>query len=387
MRVALVSEWLDAWRGGAETSTLQFLHHLMDAGIEVHVFTRSRPSPAPGLQVHSVSGASMSRTRRSVTFAHRVQRMLQRHEFDVVHAISPCLDVDVYQPRGGTVAESVQRNLALLNGGAARRLKRYGNVLNVKQRYMLRLEKRLLGRRHGPTVVAISDYVVRQLKQHYGMTNDRIRRIYNAVDPDRTETQTRRANRTRIREEFGIGPDRLLVLAVAHNFRLKGVRNWLEALACLRRRGLNDIRSLVVGKGDSSYWHRLAKRLNVAGTLQFIGPSDRVPQLFHASDVLVHPTYYDPCSRVVLEAMTSGLAVITTRWDGAAELIEDGVNGYVLDDPSDARRLADRIASLRDAQRLERMQAAASGVAPRVSMARHAEQMLELYRSLAAVGS
>ena len=44
---ALVSEWLDAWGGGAETSTLQFMHRLMDAGIEVHVFTRSRPSPLP----------------------------------------------------------------------------------------------------------------------------------------------------------------------------------------------------------------------------------------------------------------------------------------------------------------------------------------------------
>ena len=113
MRIALVSEWLDPWRGGAETSTLQFLHGLMDSGAEVHVFTRSRPSPTPGLVVHTVSGAAMSRSRRSITFAQRVERRFMGNSFDIVHAISPCRYADVYQPRGGTVAESIQRNIAL----------------------------------------------------------------------------------------------------------------------------------------------------------------------------------------------------------------------------------------------------------------------------------
>ncbi|MGB2987691.1 MAG: glycosyltransferase family 4 protein, partial [Phycisphaerae bacterium] len=129
MKVALVAEWLDAWRGGAETSTLQFMHHLMDRGVELHVFTRSRPSSTPGLQVHTISGASMSRTRRSVTFAHRVERLLRADSFDVVHAISPCRYTDIYQPRGGTVAETIERNLALIHSRSAQRLKRYTNHL------------------------------------------------------------------------------------------------------------------------------------------------------------------------------------------------------------------------------------------------------------------
>ena len=64
MKVAVVCEWLDAWRGGAETSTLQYLHHLRAKGVEVHVFTRSRPAAAPDLHVHVVNGAAMTRTRR-----------------------------------------------------------------------------------------------------------------------------------------------------------------------------------------------------------------------------------------------------------------------------------------------------------------------------------
>lgn len=379
MRIALIVEWLDAWRGGAEKSSLQFVHHLMEQGVEVHVFTRSRPSPAPGLYVHTIHGASMSRTRRSATFAHRVERRLLTESYDVIHAISPCRGADLYQPRGGTVAETIERNLAIRRSPAGRSLKRCANRVNFKQRYLLGLERELMTAPNGPVIIAISDYVIRQLRRHYSVPAERIRKIYNGVDVDTTPIEARRRDRAMIRKEFGIREDACLVLTIAHNFRLKGVQRWMEALAALLRQGVHDIRSLVVGKGESERWHRLAARLGIAEHLTFIGRSDRVPALHHAADMLVHPTYYDPCSRVVLEALTAGLPCVTTTWDGAAETIEDGVNGFVLSDPWDTAALVDRVDRLRDAALRQRMSSAAAAVGPSVSMARHAEDTLELY--------
>lgn len=382
MKVAIITEWLDPWRGGAETSTQQFMHHLMDRGVELHVFTRSRPSPTPGLSVYSLNGAAMSRTRRSVTFAHRVERRIREGSFDLVHAISPCQGADVYQPRGGTVAESIERNIALCAPGTAQRFKRHANWFNFKQRYMLGVERKLLGQRNGPTVVAISNYVVRQLKQHYDLSDDRICKIYNGVDADPTPPSQREVDRKTIRNEFGISADDLLVLVVAHNFRLKGVHRWMEAVALLRRRGISDVRTLVVGRGDSHRWHRLADRLGVSKVLTFVGPSERVRVFHHASDVLVHATYYDPCSRVVLEAMVAGVPCVTTRWDGASEMIVDGKSGFVLADPGDVDALAQRVTSLRDARKQREMGIAAAKIAEQVSMARHADEMIELYKRL-----
>lgn len=385
MKIALVSEWLDPWRGGAETSTLQFLHHLMDAGVEVHVITRSRPAPAPGLFVHCVGGASMSRMRSSMTFAHRVAGIVRGETFDIVHAISPFPGATLYQPRGGTIAETIERNVALRESPSARRWKRCAARLNLKQRYMLRTERKLF-RDDGAVVVAISDYVARQLTQHYGLNGDRVRRIYNGVDADPTPAATRAEHRRDIRTEFRIAPDDLLVLAVAHNFRLKGVRRWMEALALLMERGAKNIRSLVVGRGDTPTWHRLAAKLGVQDRLTFVGPTDRVREFFHAADVLVHPTHYDPCSRVVLEGMTTGLPCITTRWDGASEMIDDGENGFVLDEPGDVAALADHVERLRDSALRVRIGKASSAVGEQVSMERHAREMLSLYHELAGVG-
>ncbi len=386
MKIALVAEWLDAWRGGAETSTLQFMHHLMERGIELHVYTRSRPSPTQGLHVHTIRGAAMSRTRRSITFAHRVERLLRANSFDVVHAISPCRHANIYQPRGGTVLETIERNLALLKTASARRVKRCANVFNLKQRYLLNMERELLGRQDGPLVVAISNYVVSQLKRHYALPDERIRKIYNGVNADSATAAQRDGHRNAIRREFDIPENHLLVLLIAHNFRLKGLQRWMEALALLISKGATHIRSLVVGKGDSERWHRLAARLGVGDYLTFTGPSERVGEFHHAADVLVHPTYYDPCSRVVLEAMVAGLPCVTTRWDGAAEMIEDGKSGYVLADPREVQTLADRVESLCDPALRQAMGLAASTVADRVSMARHTTEMLELYDELLVAG-
>jgi UDP-glucose:(heptosyl)LPS alpha-1,3-glucosyltransferase len=386
VKVALVAEWLDAWRGGAETSTLQFMHHLMKCGVEVHVFTRSRPSPAPGLCVHTITGASMSRTRNSVTFTHRVEHLLRADSFDVIHAVSPCRGADIYQPRGGTVAETIERNLAIIRSTPGRSLKRYANRLNLKQRHMLALERAVFNSQDGPLVVAISDYVCQQLKRHYALPDERVRKIYNGVNPDDASPDQRAHNRRVTRREFDIRDDHCLVLMIAHNFRLKGVQRWMEAMSLLVQRGMTDVRSLVIGKGDSKRWHRLTARLRIADYLTFIGPSERVCEFHHAADVLVHPTYYDPCSRVVLEAMVASLPCITTRWDGASEMIEDGVNGYVLDDPRDTRTLADRVEQLRDAGLRKRLGEAAATLRERVSMARHTSEMMALYDEMSVAG-
>jgi glycosyltransferase involved in cell wall biosynthesis len=83
-----------------------------------------------------------------------------------------------------------------------------------------------------------------------------------------------------------------------------------------------------------------------------------------------------------LEGLVNGLPCITTQWDGAAEKIENGKNGFVLAEPTDIQQLADRVNELRDAQIRRRMSEQARTLAGSVSMSAHAEAMMELYQSL-----
>lgn len=382
VKVAIVAEWLDPWRGGAETSTHQFIHQLMDRGVDLHLFTRSRPSPTPGLDVHCVNGPAISRARQTRLFINRVDRELSGHHFDVVHAITPCRSATVYQPRGGTLVETIERNIAMRSSRPARSLKRLGLHLNRRQQWLLRLERKLMTDPQGPLIVALSEYVADQLRRHYGVPDSRIRKIFNGVDLPQLSADERSERRERIRREYQIPSDELLVVCVAHNFRLKGVHRWMQALALLRAAGRRDVRSLVLGRGESAAWHRLARRLKLADSLTFVGQTDRIEEFYAAGDLLVHPTYYDPCSRVVLEALAHGLPCVTSRWDGSSELITEGVNGYVLADPGDVRALAKAVEKLHDPKRRAEMSAAAREAAAGASMARHTAEMTALYAEL-----
>lgn len=381
MKVALIAESLDTRRGGAETSTLQFLQHLLAAGVDLHVVTGSDLPDLHGLAVHRITPSSLSKSQQTRIFARRAKQILAEHPFDLVHAISPLAGADIYQPRGGTMGESIRRNVALRRGRVGRWIKRTALQVNPKIRHLLATE-RLLMREGGPMIVAISDYVVRQLEQHYGVAPSRIRKIYNGVDLDEADVAERRRHRAVIREKFGIADDDLLIIEIAHNFKLKGLATWLRGMAKLRSvedSGGPRVRSLVIGRGSRGEWHRQAQRLGLGDVLTFVGATDQVAAFRHAADVLVHPTHYDPCSRVVLEALSGGLPTISTMWDGASEMIEHGVNGYVLQDANDAGGLAHLVRQLADPAVRKRMSEAAAKVGERISMARHAEQMLALY--------
>ena len=83
--------------------------------------------------------------------------------------------------------------------------------------------------------------------------------------------------------------------------------------------------------------------------VRFLGPVSDVGTVYHASDVFVLPSLYDPCANVCIEAMAAGLPVVTSAANGAAELVEGTAADAILPDPLDVAGLADRLIRLLDA--------------------------------------
>jgi UDP-glucose:(heptosyl)LPS alpha-1,3-glucosyltransferase len=382
VKVALIMERIEPWRGGAETSAQQFIQHLARKGIHLEIVTRSRLPAAPRMNVHTIKPGGTTRALRTAGFVREADRMASRLEVDLIHAITPCMSAHIYEPRGGTTPETIERNLALRPVGPRRSLKRMANWFNRRQRWMLRLESALLRRNPPPLVIALSDYVIRQLQRHYQFPVERIRKVFNGVDPDPANAEARSHHRTIIRQMYGIGEDEPLALAVAHNFRLKGIGRWIEATALLKRQHGLRVRSLVVGKENPIRWQRVAASQGVGDCLQFVGPTKRISAFYHAADLLVHPTYYDPCSRVVLEALAHGLPCITTRFDGSSEVVQPGLNGYVLDDPEDVASLVGFVLRLADPAVRSGMVQCAVASGRTANMQRHAEKLIEVYNEL-----
>ncbi len=383
MRVALVAEFVDRSKGGAETSVGEFACHVAAAGVQVVCLTSGgEAGQEGGVEVRPVGVSTGPRWWRYKRFLDRAAEAARKGPFDLVHGIVPCPGADIYQPRGGTVPESLARNLALVKPGLRRMLKRCQQALTLKQRVMLAAERRLLTGRNRPIVACVSNYVARQVQEHYRLRGPKVRVVFNGVNPDAAGAEARQEDRRRMRAQWGFAPDTVVFATLAHNFKLKGVHRFLQAGGMLRRNG-HPVGFVVAGRAADGPYRRLAQRCGIGQAVRFAGSISDAWSLYHAADACVLASYYDPCSRVVLEALSAGLPCVTTRYNGAADVIEEGDNGYVVDSPDDVSALADRMALLLDSQRRGRMGEAARQVADEVSMARHARQMLVLYEEVA----
>lgn len=384
MRVVVVQEHVDTGRGGAETSVVEMARHLAALGLDLTIVFRG-PEPHPyvadNVTFWPLVVEGPGRAARTYRFVQAVQRLCRDEPFDIIHAVTPCLSANVYQPRGGTYAETVARNAAL-TPAALRGLKRLGQRFNVRQRFLMRMEHLLL-RKHQRHVhvAALSEYVRRQVLAVGHVPPERVRLVFNGVDAPELADALRAARRAAVRAELHLAAEAPLVLFVAHNFKLKGLTELLRAAACPESRAAGWT-IVVAGRDDAGPYERLARRLELAERVRFVGSGVPVRDWYAAADVLAHPTWYDPCSRVALEALSVGLPVVTTRYNGAAEVIEAGRHGEVIAEPGDAAALA---AALGRALRPEvrgACRADAGRMAEQLSMARHARELRALYEEV-----
>jgi len=164
---------------------------------------------------------------------------------------------------------------------------------------------------------------------------------------------------------------------VGSGFERKGVRFLLEVVARARTKPW----AIVAGRDKrAARYAALARRLGIADRVRFVGSVSDVRPYLAAADAFVLATLYDPQPNAALEAMASGLAVVTTPRCGAAELLREGESGYVRD-ALDVAGLAHAIERLEPPAGRALGEAARAAVLP-YSPAAMAEEYLALYRRL-----
>lgn len=386
MKVAIVQELVDIRRGGAETSTLEMSRHLARLGLDVTVVCRC-VSGAPATEEFGTGRVNIrallpdaTRSGFSTTraFIDAAQALVAAGGFDLAHAVTPCPGVRIYQPRGGTYVETIRRSIELGRTPMMRWWRTVTRRLNRRQQLLLNIEQSMLTGDRPPIVAALSEYVRRQIVNDYpALPAEGAVVVFNGVDVAPFNPTERARRRADFRAELGIRGDLPLVLFAAHNFKLKGLAELVHAARLTGARRQWTV--LVVGRDNPRPYKRLARRFAVDSRFRFLGPRADMPDLFAGADLLAHPTWYDPCSRVVLEALCHGLPVVTTRFNGAAEVVSDGRNGMVIERPDDCANLAAAIDECL-APRLAAMCLSDAAITQeRLSMARHARELVQLY--------
>ncbi len=225
---------------------------------------------------------------------------------------------DIYMPHHGCRKAGVARNLERMpfpwrsvSSIVQRFLPRYREFDQLEARQLapnqLTLSEQAGKRVPTKRIVALSNFVADDMCQHYGIDRNTIHIIHNGIDADKylpwwevpSGAETRSANR-QVWNATGT-----VFLFIAHNYRLKGLDELLPAFAEHHRRYPAD-RLLVVGADKrQQYYQQRASQLGLQSAVIFLGHQHNPAGIYQSADVLVQPTWYDPCSLVTLEAWSA----------------------------------------------------------------------------------
>ena len=340
--------------GGAEAYLKRLGAGILAEGHRVSLFTSADWPPeewnfGPIVRLDSRDAAG---------FADELDKVSREH-CDLLLSLERVWRCDVYRAGDGVHRAWLDRRDQL-----AGPLQKLGRLFNRKHPATLALEEALFARGGAKRVIANSRMVREEIIRCYGYPGEKIEVVYNGLP---LETWRRdEQDRVKTRESLGMGKDDIVVLFAGSGWERKGLR---FALAAVDRQD-SRIKFLVAGRGEPKKFR--------SSRAVFLGVVREMASLYHAADIFLLPTIYDPFSNACLEALAAGRPVITTRANGFSEIMENGKHGSIVDDPADVEGLASALQLWSDPARRAQAQVENLALAAQFDISRNVAETLRV---------
>jgi UDP-glucose:(heptosyl)LPS alpha-1,3-glucosyltransferase len=360
MKILIISRPY-AFYGGIESATAGLMRALVTHGHDVHRAGPGRQATIIGVTEHRLRLPPLPSATRGVMLAMAAALVARRYAWDLVQSHERTLVQDVYRAGEGS-------HRAYLEATGAPSGRRLHHAMT------LALERRVFART--PQIVAISRRGAQEIAECHAVPAARLSVVYNGVDLERFHPRLRAEHRDAARQSAGIPPGAFAVLFAGSGFERKGLATAIRGLVRLSDR---SARLIVLGRGDASPYRRLAAELGVAEHVVWLGERADIERWYGAADALALPTRYEPFGNVHLEALASGVPVVTSLVAGGAEVVNDRCGAAVA--PDDADALAAALEKLRSCAAAELRDAARAAAEP-YTFARQVQALEEVYRRL-----
>jgi UDP-glucose:(heptosyl)LPS alpha-1,3-glucosyltransferase len=277
---------------------------------------------------------SITRLRENspIGFADELENIRSQIRCDVLMSLERVWRCDVYRAGDGVHQAWLNRRRKF-----EMPLQRFVRGVNRKHQDILKLEESLFAKSGAALVIANSEMVKNEIVDLYRYPADKIDIVRTGVPLEKFRFDA--GFREQARSDLKLKTDEIALLFVGSGWERKGLRFAIEAFELCRDRNL---RLLVAGRGDARAYK--PKRFFTQEPVRFLGEVADLTPIYAAADIFILPSIYDPFSNACLEALASGLPVVTTRDNGFSEIIKDGVHGSVVD-------LSNNVMTLRDAIR------------------------------------
>jgi UDP-glucose:(heptosyl)LPS alpha-1,3-glucosyltransferase len=378
MKIALVRARYNPY-GGAERFVARTIQALDEQGTEVTVFARRwNPDDAPAsMRFVRCDPFYLGSLWRDWSFARSVLTRLAHERFDLVQSHERIPGLSLYRAGDGVHASWLERRKKTLGP-----LHQLVLTCSPYHRYVLHAERAMFEHPGLRAVICVSTLVRDEIAQRFRVDPAKLHIIPNGVDLHRFHPDACVQHRMTMRLQLGIPANRPVLIFVGSGFERKGLAAALHGVA------LASMQAHLVVVGSDKHaarYRRLARTLGIAETVHFVGgQSDPLPW-YSAADALMLPTLYDPFANVALEALACGLPIIVSNACGAMDVVEPGVNGWIVA-PTDHSGIAAAVEQccrrLEDPEQAQALRHAARRSAEPYSLEALGSALLALYRNV-----
>jgi UDP-glucose:(heptosyl)LPS alpha-1,3-glucosyltransferase len=340
--------------GGAEAYLQRLARGIVGLGHEVRLIT-TQEWPASAWTFGEITRLRAGST---TAFADELEELRPQIHCEVLMSLERVWRCDVYRAGDGVHRAWLERRKPF-----ATPLQNFSRFFSRKHRDILRLEKSLFANGGAGRVIANSQMVKKEIVDLYSYPANKIDVVQNGVPLDRFRFDS--ARREKGRADLRLQGDEIALLFVGSGWERKGLRFAVDAIENCKN---SKLRLLVAGRGNPRGYK--------SNCVQFLGEVGDLLPIYSAADIFILPTIYDPFSNACLEALASGLPVITTRSNGFSEIIENDVHGSIVDLANDVKTQRDAILFWSDKARRSSARSTIMERAGQFDMAKNVEQTL-----------
>jgi glycosyltransferase involved in cell wall biosynthesis len=320
MRVTMLVRCLAMMRGGGETRHLAWARELTALGVDVEIVTGRPVLAPPRYPVHGFT-TTMVRSAYARNFVYRFQ---QRRGFGRLTTTALHVDEEWFCRAAWRRIAAGSRTPDVVHAHAlhqAARLRRCN--LPVVIHLPGAPNRRYYADLHEADALVADGWAAEHLPEAIGRP---VEHVPKGVDAERF-----RPDGDSVRQSLRLEHKRV-VLAVARLVPIKNLTLLVEAVGILRER-VGNVHLLIVGDGpEGGALRQLAAVRGLADAVTFAGaiPFEETPRFYRSADVFALSSRFDNSPNVVLEAMASGLPVVTTAVGGVGDFVTDRVGGCVV---------------------------------------------------------
>lgn len=324
-------------RAGVERITLETANYLASRGHEVHLYSAeiAEDQLNKSIKIHPVVLPSTDPITRIVLFDRAASGKIAGEKFDALCTFGTTC------PRGGFLwVQSVHKAWLEISQSTRGFTGRVKQKLNIAHPLLVHREHLHYGKRAYRKLFPLTARVANDLKRFYGIPDTDMVLMPNGFSPDEFGLHVRQRERAQQRKNLGFADTDKVVVFVANELERKGFYPLAEAISKISDPRL---KLLVVGRVNQQDAERALKELHLSERSRIVGATDQVAKYYAASDVFGLPTKYEAWGMVIVEAMACGIPALTSAIAGAAEAVRPGFNGYLLEDPTDADEVRQKL--------------------------------------------